>query len=89
VFGLDIYGIDVVRTYAGWMVLDINDFPSFGMVPAAAGQLAATIEGIAARAAADRQRSYLERIRLPMRDRHATRPPTPLAGPPGPAAAET
>jgi ribosomal protein S6--L-glutamate ligase len=89
VFGLDIYGIDVVQTPAGWMVLDINDFPSFGMVPDAAGQLAATIERIAARAAADRQRSYLERIRLPMRDRPATSMPRPRAGPQGPATAET
>ena len=35
-FGLDIYGIDVIDTPEGWMVLDINDFPSFGLVPGAA-----------------------------------------------------
>jgi ribosomal protein S6--L-glutamate ligase len=42
-FGLDIYGIDVVETPDGWVVLDINDFPSFGKVPAAAEQLARTV----------------------------------------------
>ena len=34
-FGLDIYGIDVVETAQGLAVLDINDFPSFGRVPRA------------------------------------------------------
>jgi ribosomal protein S6--L-glutamate ligase len=42
-FGLDIYGIDVVETADGYMVLDINDFPSFGRVPQAAEQLARTV----------------------------------------------
>jgi ribosomal protein S6--L-glutamate ligase len=34
-FGLDIYGLDVVETSKGPVVVDINDFPSFGNVPAA------------------------------------------------------
>jgi len=34
-FGLDIYGLDVVETDKGPMVVDINDFPSFGNVPEA------------------------------------------------------
>jgi ribosomal protein S6--L-glutamate ligase len=42
-FGLDIYGLDVVETPDGWVVLDINDFPSFGLVPDAAAQLARTM----------------------------------------------
>jgi ribosomal protein S6--L-glutamate ligase len=42
-FGLDIYGIDVVETADGWVVLDVNDFPSFGMVPEAASRLARTV----------------------------------------------
>ena len=42
-FGLDIYGIDVVETPDGYMVLDINDFPSFGKVPQAAERLARTV----------------------------------------------
>lgn len=42
-FGLDIYGADVVETPRGWVVLDVNDFPSFGKVPDAPAQLARTI----------------------------------------------
>src|SRR5207302_138731 len=34
-FGLDIYGLDVVETRNGPAVVDINDFPSFGHVPGA------------------------------------------------------
>ena len=32
-FGLDIFGLDVVETSNGLVLLDINDFPSFGMIP--------------------------------------------------------
>jgi len=51
-FGLDIYGIDVVETPDGWVVLDVNDFPSFGMVPEAAWRLARTVLRVTRRAAA-------------------------------------
>ena len=34
-FGLDIYGVDIVETPQGPAILDINDFPSFGGVPRA------------------------------------------------------
>ena len=40
IFGLDIYGIDVVETPQGLAVLDINDFPSFGGVPRAVIRIA-------------------------------------------------
>ena len=40
IFGLDIYGIDVVETPQGLAVLDINDFPSFGGIPRAVGRIA-------------------------------------------------
>jgi ribosomal protein S6--L-glutamate ligase len=36
IFGLEIYGIDVVETSEGLVLLDINDFPSFSGVPSAA-----------------------------------------------------
>jgi ribosomal protein S6--L-glutamate ligase len=39
-FGLTIYGIDVVETPHGFAMLDINDFPSFGRVPRAATHIA-------------------------------------------------
>ena len=51
-FGLDIYGIDVVETADGWVVLDVNDFPSFGKVPEAAWRLARTVLRVTRRAAA-------------------------------------
>jgi ribosomal protein S6--L-glutamate ligase len=50
-FGLDIYGLDVVETPEGWVVLDVNDFPSFGMVPEAAHRLARTVLRVTRRAA--------------------------------------
>jgi ribosomal protein S6--L-glutamate ligase len=50
-FGLDIYGIDVIETPDGWVVLDVNDFPSFGMVPEAAHRLARTVLRVTRRAA--------------------------------------
>jgi glutathione synthase/RimK-type ligase-like ATP-grasp enzyme len=52
VFGLDIYGIDVVETADGWVVLDVNDFPSFGNVPRAAYRLARTVLRVTRRQAA-------------------------------------
>jgi ribosomal protein S6--L-glutamate ligase len=54
VFGLDIYGIDVVETAEGWVVLDVNDFPSFGKVPQAAWRLARTVLRVIRRQAAAR-----------------------------------
>jgi ribosomal protein S6--L-glutamate ligase len=48
-FGLDIYGLDVVETTRGPMVVDINDFPSFGHVPQAIRLVSSYIEHIAMR----------------------------------------
>ncbi len=60
-FGLDIFGIDVVETEDGYMVLDVNDFPGFGMVPDAAERLARTVLRVVRRnavaAAAERSAS--------------------------------
>jgi ribosomal protein S6--L-glutamate ligase len=50
-FGLDIYGIDVIETPRGWVVLDVNDFPSFGRVPDVAQRLARTVLRLARAAA--------------------------------------
>ena len=54
VFGLDIYGIGVVQTADDWVVLDVNDFPSFGNVPQAAWRLARTVLRVIRRQAAAR-----------------------------------
>ncbi len=48
-FGLDIYGLDVVETREGPMVVDINDFPSFGQVPHAVSLVSSEIVQIASR----------------------------------------
>jgi ribosomal protein S6--L-glutamate ligase len=53
-FGLDIFGIDVIETPDGWVVLDVNDFPGFGMVPEAATRLARSVLRLTRRAAAER-----------------------------------
>lgn len=42
-FNLDVYGVDVVAGPEGWVIVDINDFPSFGLVPDAARAIARTI----------------------------------------------
>jgi ribosomal protein S6--L-glutamate ligase len=54
-FGLDIYGIDVVETPEGWVVLDVNDFPSFGNVPHAPWRLARTVLRVTRRQAEVRE----------------------------------
>src|SRR6266487_1967265 len=47
IFKLDIYGLDVVETPRGPVVVDINDFPSFGQVPHAISLVSSHIEQIA------------------------------------------
>ncbi len=47
IFGLDIYGLDIVETPDGPMIVDINDFPSFGHVPDATLLVAAHILEVA------------------------------------------
>lgn len=54
IFGLDIYGLDVVETAYGPLVVDINDFPSFGHVPDAITIVAAHIIQVASRQVARR-----------------------------------
>ncbi|GAC1345101.1 MAG: hypothetical protein NVSMB27_06880 [Ktedonobacteraceae bacterium] len=49
-FGLDIYGLDVVETPQGLAVIDINDFPSFGLVPRAVARVSEYILHAAKRA---------------------------------------
>ena len=53
-FGLDLYGVDVVQTADGWVGVDINDFPGFGGVPGAVVLLATFILHVARRAAMQR-----------------------------------
>lgn len=48
IFGLDIFGIDLVQGADGWVIVDINDFPSFRLVPDAARRVGGTILRLAA-----------------------------------------
>jgi ribosomal protein S6--L-glutamate ligase len=49
IFGLDIYGLDVVESPTGPVVLDINDFPSFRHVPHATSLLSTCVLHLASR----------------------------------------
>jgi ribosomal protein S6--L-glutamate ligase len=55
-FGLDIYGLDVVETPQGPAILDINDFPSFGRVPKAVVRISEYVLHAAKRAEMQRAR---------------------------------
>lgn len=54
-FGLDIFGLDVVETPSGPVILDINDFPSFGLVPRAVTRIGEYILHAAKRAEIKRE----------------------------------
>jgi len=56
VFGLDLYGVDVLETPQGLMVVDINDFPSFYGVPRKVVSVAEYILHAAYRYKLDRER---------------------------------
>jgi ribosomal protein S6--L-glutamate ligase len=43
VFRLDLYGVDIVEGPNGWVVVDVNDFPSFNWVPDASARVARTV----------------------------------------------
>jgi hypothetical protein len=62
IFGLHIYGLDVVETSHGFVVLDINDFPSFTNVPGATTLLTNYVLHLASRPA-PRPAAHHARIR--------------------------
>lgn len=64
-FKLDIYGLDVVETPQGLTLLDINDFPSFGMVPGAVAKVAEYILRTARRAKLERASSFVRPLARP------------------------
>lgn len=64
-FKLDIYGLDVVETPQGLTLLDINDFPSFGMVPGAVAKVAEYILHTARRAKFGRASSFVRPLHRP------------------------
>jgi ribosomal protein S6--L-glutamate ligase len=68
-FGLDIYGVDVVETPEGWVCIDINDFPGFKGVLGAVELIAQFILHVAGRGAMQRS----ARAMRPQRRQDATR----------------
>ncbi len=56
VFGLDLYGVDVLETPQGLVVVDINDFPSFYGVPRKVAAIAEYILHAAYRYRSERER---------------------------------
>ncbi|WP_436785922.1 ATP-grasp domain-containing protein [Yinghuangia sp. YIM S10712] len=43
VYGLDLFGVDAVEGPDGWVVVDVNDFPSFRAVPDAVARVSQTL----------------------------------------------
>jgi ribosomal protein S6--L-glutamate ligase len=91
VFGLRIYGVDVLRSRNGWVAVDVNDFPSFHHVPDASERVAASVIRMAELAARRRDASdpraasqpgpVSEPDRWPNSDdRQGGRPPEPDGG---------
>jgi ribosomal protein S6--L-glutamate ligase len=62
VFGLDLYGVDVLETPDGLMLVDINDFPSFYGVPRKVASVAEYILHAAYRNRLPKKRSIRPRI---------------------------
>jgi ribosomal protein S6--L-glutamate ligase len=58
VFGLDLYGVDVLQTPEGLILVDINDFPSFGRVPRHVHSVADYILHAAYRARLNREKHH-------------------------------
>src|SRR5579883_2660803 len=56
VFGLDLYGVDVLESPQGLMLVDINDFPSFYGVPRKVAAIAEYILHAAYRYRSERER---------------------------------
>ncbi|MEE1770829.1 hypothetical protein PUR34_22480 [Streptomyces sp. JV185] len=82
VFGLDLYGIDVVLGPDGPVIVDINDFPSFRRVPDAASRLAGAVLELARTGGSHRKGAIAPapRIRVQPEISHGRHRP-PAAGP--------
>jgi len=79
-FGLDIYGLDVVDTPQGPAILDINDFPSFGGVPRAVRRISEYVLHAAKRAEMQREERAAQarqRHEALLRKKAQAQPPAP------------
>ena len=84
IFGLEIYGLDVVETSNGPVVVDINDFPSFGHVPGAVSRVSDYILHIAEQARLKRRRKAM--IEVALQPQFSDHPAPVLGGGPIPEA---
>ncbi|WP_406418928.1 hypothetical protein [Streptomyces sp. NBC_00842] len=82
-FGLDLYGIDVVLGPDGPVIVDINDFPSFRQVPDAVSRLAGAVLDLARTGGAARTGVPAFAPRIPARPQipHGRPHPHPVPGP--------
>ncbi|GAC1349602.1 MAG: hypothetical protein NVSMB27_24270 [Ktedonobacteraceae bacterium] len=65
VFGLDLYGVDVLETPGGLMLVDINDFPSFYGVPRKVACIAEYILHAAYRARREHEKRVVRSLMPP------------------------
>ncbi|MEL5957961.1 hypothetical protein AADR41_24910 [Streptomyces sp. CLV115] len=82
VFGLDLYGIDVVLGPDGPVIVDINDFPSFRQVPDAASRLAGAVLELARSGGAGRagMPAATPRVSVPAQGPQVRSRPHPVVG---------
>ena len=66
VFGLDLYGVDVLETPQGLVIVDINDFPSFYGVPRKVAAIAEYILHAAYRYRSERERIMQRAHHMPL-----------------------
>ncbi|MEU3527796.1 hypothetical protein AB0E62_28650 [Streptomyces sp. NPDC038707] len=83
VYGLDLYGIDVVLGPDGPVVVDVNDFPSFRQVPDAPARVARAVLALAAGTGRGHHTTGAPLLRLPERRGNAVDDPRTVR--PGPA----
>lgn len=74
VFGLDLYGVDVLETPQGLMIVDINDFPSFYGVPRKVASVAEYILHAAYRARSAESRLISSHKSLRRQDNSSIKP---------------
>lgn len=65
VYGLDLFGVDVVLGPDGPVIVDVNDFPSFRQVPDAAARVARAVLELAARGSRAAETAETARVRMP------------------------
>ncbi|MFF2328528.1 MULTISPECIES: RimK family alpha-L-glutamate ligase [unclassified Streptomyces] len=81
VFGLDLYGIDVVLGPDGPVIVDINDFPSFRQVPDAVPRLAGAVLDLARAGSTARTGVLTPAPRIPAQPQNPQGQPHPRPAP--------